>query len=90
MFYGSLLLRDRSQHVARARDVRQVDLGFDLLFAISRTRRRFCRTRRRVGTAAEMFPHQIRLEVFQGTGVRFLLRDTHRSQHVKNFLAFDL
>jgi len=70
--------------------MREVDLGFDLFFAVSGTRRRLRRTRRRVGAAAEMLTHQVRFEVFQGTGMRFLLRDTHRGQHVKNFLAFDL
>jgi hypothetical protein len=70
--------------------MREVDLGLDLFFAMSGTRRRLCRTRRRIGAAAEMLPHQIRFKVLQGTGVRFFLRDTHRGQHVKNFLAFDL
>src|SRR5450755_2279774 len=36
-----------------------------------------------------MLAHQIRFVVFQRTGVRFLLRDTHRGQRVKNFLALD-
>jgi len=39
--------------------------------------------------ATDIFPHQLCFVVFQRTGVRFLLRDTHRDQNVKNFLALD-
>jgi hypothetical protein len=67
----------------------EVDLGLDLFFAVSGARGRFRRTRRRIETAAEMLPHQVRFVIFQRTGVRFLLRDAHRGQHVKNFLALD-
>jgi hypothetical protein len=68
--------------------MREVDLGLDLVFAASGTRG-LGRTRRRLAAAAEMFPHQFRFVLFQRTGVRFLLRDAHRGQHVKNFLALD-
>jgi len=88
MLGGSLLLRDGAQHISRPGNMREVDLGLDFVFAASGTRS-LCRTRRRFGAATEMFPHQIRLVVFQRTGVRFLLRDAHRGQHVKNFLALD-
>jgi hypothetical protein len=83
------LLRDGSQHISRTRYLREVDLGLDFFLAASRTRRRLRRTRRRIGTAPEMPPHQFRFVIFQRTGVRFLLRDTHRGQRVKNFLALD-
>lgn len=86
---GSLLLGDGAQDVARSRDMRQVDLGLDLVFAVSETRRWPGRTRRRIGTAAKMFPYQVRFVIFQRTGVRFLLSDAHRGQCVKNFLALD-
>jgi hypothetical protein len=69
--------------------MREVDLGLDLVFAVSSTRRSLRRTGCRIRAAAEMLSHQIRFVVFQRTGVRFLLRDTHRGQHVKNFLALD-
>ncbi len=36
-----------------------------------------------------MFPHQVGFVIFQGTGVRFLLRDAYRGQDVKNFPALD-
>ncbi len=88
MLDGFLLLRDGAQHISRPRNTREVDLGLDLVFAASGTRS-FRRTRRRLGSAAEMFPHQFRFVIFQRTGVRFLLRNAHRGQHVKNFLALD-
>jgi hypothetical protein len=88
MLDGFLLLRYGAQHISRARNMREVDLGLDLFFAASSTGG-FRRTRRRVGSAAEMFAHQVRFVIFQGTGVRLLLRHAHRGQHVKNFLALD-
>ncbi len=87
MLDAFLLLRDGAQHISRPRNMREVDLGLDLVFAASGTCS-FRRTRR-LGSAAEMFPHQFRFVIFQRTGVRFLLRNTHRGQHVKNFLALD-
>jgi hypothetical protein len=88
MLDGFLLLGDGAQHISRTRNMREVDLGLDLFFAASGTGG-FRRTRRRVGSAAEMFPYQFRFVIFQRTGVRLLLRDAHRGQHVKNFLALD-
>jgi len=88
MLDGFLLLRDGAQHISRPRNMREVDLGLDLVFAASGTRA-LSRTRRRLGSAAKMFPHQVRFMIFQGTGVRLLLRNAYRGQHVKNFLALD-
>jgi hypothetical protein len=88
MLDGFLLLRDGAQYISRPRNMREVDLGLDLFFAASGTRG-FGGTRRRVGSAAEMFSHQFRFVIFQRTGVRLLLRNAHRGQHVKNFLALD-
>ena len=62
----SLLLRNGAQHISRPRDIRQVDLGLDAVFFASGTRS-FRRTRRCVGTAAEMFPHQFRFVLFKRT-----------------------
>jgi hypothetical protein len=67
----------------------EVDLRLDFFFAVSGTRRGPRRTRRRIGTATEMLSHQVRFVIFQRAGVRFFLRDAHRGQHVKNFLALD-
>jgi hypothetical protein len=84
----SLLLRDGAQHISRPRNIRQVDLSLDSFVAVGGTRS-LRRTRRSLGAAAEMLPHQFRFVIFQRTGVRFLLRNTHRRQNVKNFLALD-
>jgi len=84
----SLLLCDGAQHVSRPRNIRQVNFGLDSFVAVGGTRS-FRRTRRSLGAAAEMLSHQFRFVIFQRTGVRFLLRNTHRGQHVKNFLALD-
>jgi hypothetical protein len=59
-----LLLRDEAQDVSRSRNMREVDLGLDLFFAVSGTRRSLRRTRRCVGAAAEMLPHQFRFMLF--------------------------
>jgi len=88
MLNGSLLLRDGAQHVARSRNVGEVDLGLDAFVAVNGTRS-LRRTRRRFGAASEMFPHQLRFVIFQRTGVRLLLRNAYRGQYVKNFLALD-
>jgi hypothetical protein len=89
MLGGFLELGDSAQHVSRPRNVGEVDLGLDLFFAVNRARSSPRRTRRRFGAAAEMLPHQVRFVIFQRAGVRFLLRDAHRGQHVKNFPALD-
>ena len=68
--------------------MREVDLGLDSFFAVSGTRS-LRRTGRHLGAAAEMSPHQFRFVIFQRTGVRLLLRNAHRGQHVKNFFALD-
>jgi len=65
------LLLNGAQHVSRAGDVREVDLGFDFFFAVGGTRSSPCGTWHRVGAAAEVLSHQVRFVIFQGTGVRF-------------------
>jgi hypothetical protein len=57
------LLSDRAQHVARPRNVREVDLGLDLFFAVKGAQRRLRRTGRRIGAAAEMPAHQFRFVI---------------------------
>jgi len=89
MLGDSLLLRDGAQHISGPRNMREVDFGLDLVFAAS-SARSLGRTRRRFRAAAKMLSHQFGFVIFQRTGVRFLLRDAHRGQHVKNFLALDL
>ena len=58
-----LQLRDSAQYVSRSRNMREVDLGLDLFFAVSGTRSSR-RTRRCVGAAAEMSPHQFGFVIF--------------------------
>ena len=89
MLGGSLLLSDGAQHVSGTRNMREVDLGLEVFFAMDRACGRLGGTGRGIGTATEMLPYQIRFVVFQRTGVRFFLRDAHRGQHVKNFPALD-
>jgi hypothetical protein len=58
-----LLLRDEAQDVPRPRNMREVDLGLDAFVAVSGARS-LRRTRRRIGAAAEMLPHQFRFVLF--------------------------
>jgi hypothetical protein len=58
MFNRSLLLGDGAQHVARPRNMREVDLGLDLFFAVNGSQRRLRRTGRRIEAPAEMPPYQ--------------------------------
>jgi hypothetical protein len=82
-------LRDRAQHVAGTRDVRQIDLGFDFFFAVTGGPRGFARARSGFAAGAKMLPNQFRFILFQRTGVRLLFRNSYRGQGVKNFLALD-
>ncbi len=82
------LLRDRFQHVSGLGDVRQVDLGLELL--------RLC-TRTSAGRAAavlavlsEVLFDALRLIHFDGAGVRLLLRDSDLHQQIENHFALDL
>jgi hypothetical protein len=64
LFGNCLLLRDGAQHVSRTRNMRKVDLGLEVFFGMSRSRRRLCRTGRGIRAAAQMLPHQICFEIF--------------------------
>jgi hypothetical protein len=61
--YRSFLLGDGTQHVSRPRNMREVDLGLDLFFAVRGARRRPGRTGGRIGAPAEMPPHQFRFVI---------------------------
>jgi hypothetical protein len=58
------LLRDRAQNITRAGNMRQVDLGLDLVFDVSGAGR-LRRPRGGFGTSAEMFADQLRFMLFQ-------------------------
>ncbi len=90
MFGCFLLLRDGAQHVAWTRNMRQIDLGFDLVFGVRRRgTRSSCRGGSAFGAGAKMLADQFGFVFLQRTRVRLLLRDTHRGQHVKNLFALD-
>ena len=89
---GSLfLLRDRAQHVARARDVREINLRLDFVFGVrGRTGRSgsgcCCLSTGRTKT----FAHQFCFVLFQRTRMRFLLGNPNLAEHIKNGFALDL
>jgi hypothetical protein len=71
--------------------VREIDLGFDFVFAGAVTGagggpRGTCGS---IGAATKVFAHQVGFVVFQRTGVCFFLGDAHRGQDVKDFPALD-
>ena len=65
IFCGDLLLRDGAQHVARPRNMREVDLGLKFVFAVAAASRGPRRARRRFRAAQEMLSHQFRFVIFQ-------------------------
>src|ERR1700690_121555 len=85
-----LLLGDGAQYVARTGNMRQIDLGLDLVLNIGgRSARRPCRTRSGFGAGAKILADEFGFVVLQRTRMGLFLRDTHRGQHVKNLLALD-
>jgi hypothetical protein len=70
-----LLLRDRSQHIARTRNVRQINLGLDFLFAAGRMGR-FRGLRGRLPPTAQVRPHFFGFVFFERAGVSLLLGDS--------------
>jgi hypothetical protein len=90
MFDCFLLLLNRAQHIARSRDMRQIDLGLEFLFDMTRRARRgFRRRRSPLAVGPEILAHKLGLVLFQRTGVRFVLGHADRREHVKNRLALD-
>jgi len=81
-------LLDRPQNVSWAGDVRQVDLGLDLVFSASGARSfRGCGGFFRV--SAEIFADQHRFVLFDGAGVRLLLGYSDLGERVKNRFALN-
>jgi hypothetical protein len=80
-------LRNRLQHISRPGDVRQVNLGFDFVFAtqIAGGSRRGSRFRGRT----EVHPYFFCFEVFQRTGMGLLLGHPDCLQDIENSLAFN-
>ncbi len=69
--------------------MRQIDLGLEIIFPVSGSCSALGCASPRIRAAAKTFTHQVCFVVFDGTGVRLLLRDAHFQQYVKNFLALD-
>lgn len=80
---------DGPQHIAGPGDVREVDLGLDLVFGVDGTRG-LGGTRSGFGVGLKALADQFRLVLFQRTGVRLLFRDADLGQNVKNGFALDL
>jgi len=84
----SRALRDRLQHIARLGDVRQVDLGLELV----RPRRRRTRAtgRASAGMLRIVVLHALGFIHFDRTRVRFLFCDTDIGKYVEDFFALHL
>jgi hypothetical protein len=81
-------LRDRFQHIPRTGDVRQIDFGSDFFFAPAGARTGFAAGRRTVSGGADIHPHLLGFMLFQRTGVRLLLGDSHDRKRIQNSFAF--
>ena len=82
------LLLDRAQNISRTGDVRQIDLGLEIVLAATGACG-LCTAGGLVGVRLEIFADQHCLMLFDRAGVRFLFGNTDGSQSVKNRLALD-
>jgi hypothetical protein len=83
-------LRDRLQHITRPGDMRQVDLGPDLVFCPANprsARRSFPSGVRLLGH--EMLPHLGRFVRLERTGMGFLFGNAEQRKYVENGLALN-
>jgi hypothetical protein len=83
-----LLLRDSFQHISRPGNVRQINLSLDFFFAAQWARGLRSR-RRRLGRAAQVYPHFFRFVLLERTGMGLLLRHPDDRQCVENGFAFN-
>jgi hypothetical protein len=65
MFCRFFLLRDRAQNISRARDVREINLGFEFVFRVCRWTRRLRGCRTGFAGRTQGFADQFRLVFFQ-------------------------
>ncbi len=86
---GCFFLLDRSKNISRPRDVREIDLRLNLALGARRPGR-LGRSGRLFRMSTKMLPDQDSFVLFQRTGVRLLLGDTHLGQDIENRLALDL
>jgi hypothetical protein len=83
-----LFLRDELEDVAGLGNMREIDLGFDLVIAASSARGARA-GRGSFGARFENGAHLLSLVVLERTGVRLLLGDTSFRKNVENCLAFN-
>jgi hypothetical protein len=81
------LLVNRLQHVTRLGNMREVELGLDLVDAKPSGPRLLPSGRRPV--RGKVLPHLLRFVRFDGTGMGLLLADANRGQEIENLLALD-
>lgn len=89
MFRCFFLLSNGAQHVSRTGNMRKVNFGFDLFFAVTGGPSGSGGARSGLTAGTQVFANQFRFVLFQRTRVRFLLGNTHRGQHVKNLSTLD-
>jgi hypothetical protein len=82
------LLTDCVQHIARSRNVGEIDLGLNLI-AIDAAGARLFRGSLRFASGAQISAHLLRFVLFHGTGMRFLLSNAYFGKCVENSFAFD-
>jgi hypothetical protein len=83
-----LLLRNELQDIAGFGNMGEVDLGLDFV-ALRPSSTRRLRTCLRFRGSLKVSPNLDGFVLFNGTGVRLLLGDTHQREHIENCLAFD-
>jgi hypothetical protein len=82
------LLAQEVENVTRLGDMREVDLGFDLIAFGAAGARSLAGGLRFTGLV-EMSPHLVGFVVLERTGMSLLLRDTEISEHIQDCLALD-
>jgi hypothetical protein len=89
LWYVRLLLADDClQNIAGLGNVREIDLGLDSVrFRTAGTRRRTGLLR--IAGTAKIASYFVRFMLFNRTGMRLFLGDTHRCKSVKNSSAFN-
>ena len=85
---GSLLFTDSIQNVAGPGNIREINLGFNLI-AFNAARARVFRRGLRFAGGTQINTHLLRFVLFNGTGMRFLLSNAYFWKCVENRFAFD-
>ena len=83
------MLADGTENIAGTGDVREIDLGLDLIGFGTRGTRGLRRRLRLPAGAAKMSPHLLGFVFFKRAGMRFLLGDSDFEQHIEDRLALN-